>query len=145
VIVILDSGVYVSALEFGGPPKEAVAFAVAADQLLICDEIENEVVRVMRDKFGHHPDEILRRLSDYVRGATRIAVIGTLSGICRDPNDDFILECATLGHADIIVTGDKDLLSLKSYGATRILTPSNTWVSLTSTNPARTDPIPVLN
>jgi putative PIN family toxin of toxin-antitoxin system len=123
VIVVLDSGIYVSALEFGGPPKEAIAFAAASDQLLICDEIENEVVRVMRDKFGHHPNEILRRLSDYVRDATRITLTGTLSGVCRDPKDDFILECAALGHADLIVTGDKDLLALATFRSTRILTP----------------------
>ena len=77
----------------------------------------------MRDKFGHHPDEILKRLSDYVRDATRITVIGNLSGICRDPNDDFILECASIGNANLIVTGDKDLLTLGTYGTTKILTP----------------------
>jgi putative PIN family toxin of toxin-antitoxin system len=123
VIVVLDSGIYVSALEFGGPPKEAVAFAVASDELLICDEIEGEVVPVMCDKFGHHANEILRRLSDYLREATRIVVHRRLAGICRDPNDDFILECAALGNADLIVTGDKDLISMKSCGTTRILTP----------------------
>jgi predicted nucleic acid-binding protein len=48
---------------------------------------------------------------------------GTLSGICRDPKDDFILECAQTGNADLIVTGDKDLLSLERFGATEILTP----------------------
>jgi len=44
-------------------------------------------------------------------------------GICRDPKDDFILECAQTGNADLIVTGDKDLLSLKSFGSIQIVTP----------------------
>jgi hypothetical protein len=46
-----------------------------------------------------------------------------LAGICRDPKDDFILECAEIGRADLIVTGDKDLLSLANYGRTEIVTP----------------------
>jgi len=43
--------------------------------------------------------------------------------ICRDPKDDMFLECAALAGADVLVTGDKDLLSLGSYGAARIITP----------------------
>ncbi len=50
-------------------------------------------------------------------------VTGALTGICRDPNDDFILECALIGDADLIVTGDKDLLSIGVYKAIRIVTP----------------------
>jgi predicted nucleic acid-binding protein len=33
------------------------------------------------------------------------------------------LECAALANADLLVSGDKDLLSLGSYGSTRIVTP----------------------
>jgi predicted nucleic acid-binding protein len=50
-------------------------------------------------------------------------VPGILSGVCRDPKDDFILECAVLGNADVIVTGDKDLLALGEYEGIRIVTP----------------------
>jgi len=123
VIVTLDSGIFISAMEYGGVPKEALVHAAATEELLICTQIENEIIRVMHDKFGHLPDEVRRRLSAYVGDATRITVTGVLSGICRDPNDDFILECAAAGHADAIVTGDKDLLSLGTYRSIMILTP----------------------
>ncbi len=43
--------------------------------------------------------------------------------ICRDPKDDMFLECAALANADVLVSGDKDLLSLGSYGGTKIVTP----------------------
>jgi len=42
---------------------------------------------------------------------------------CRDPNDNMILELAASGSADSIVTGDADLLSLKTFHAVAILTP----------------------
>ncbi len=43
--------------------------------------------------------------------------------VCRDPKDNMFLECATLARANVLVTGDNDLLSLGSYLQTSILTP----------------------
>jgi predicted nucleic acid-binding protein len=34
--------------------------------------------------------------------------------LCRDPEDDMLLECCKAAHADILITGDKDLLNLDS-------------------------------
>ena len=123
MIVTLDSGVYISAIEYGGVPEEVLAYAVAHNELLICDRSEDEVVRVMHDKFHRDPDEVRRLPMDFSVNATRIIVSGNLSGICRDPNDDFILECDATGDADVILAGDKDLLSLGSHGPIRIVTP----------------------
>jgi putative PIN family toxin of toxin-antitoxin system len=41
--------------------------------------------------------------------------------ILRDEPDNRILECALSGNADIIVTGDKDMLKLKVYKKVRII------------------------
>ena len=38
--------------------------------------------------------------------------------VCRDPHDDMFLECAALAKADLLVAGDKDLLTLVSYKGT---------------------------
>lgn len=43
--------------------------------------------------------------------------------VCRDPKDNMFLECAVLAGANVVVSGDKDLLSLGNYGGTRIVTP----------------------
>jgi len=91
--------------------------------LLICAEIEVEVIRVLSRKFGHDAAEIEARLADYSRDALRVAVVRPLPRLCRDPKDDFILECAATGNADFIVTGDKDLLSLQAHGDVTIITP----------------------
>jgi uncharacterized protein len=123
VIVTFDSGIWISALEYGGVPRQAIEYADAEDQMLLCVEIENEVVRIMAKKFGRAPDSIRRRMAELSNAAIWVVVTGKLSGICRDPNDDFILECAETGKADLIVTGDKDLLSLKTYRAINIFTP----------------------
>lgn len=43
--------------------------------------------------------------------------------VCRDAKDDFLLALAKAAKADLLVTGDHDLLVLKKHGGTRIVTP----------------------
>ena len=46
----------------------------------------------------------------------------TVPAISRDPKDDVFLACALAADADVLITGDQDLLVLKLHGRTRILT-----------------------
>lgn len=43
--------------------------------------------------------------------------------VCRDPNDDMVIEAALAGAADVIVTGDDDLLTLEEFEHIRLVTP----------------------
>ena len=45
--------------------------------------------------------------------------------ICRDPKDDYLLALAKAAKADVLVTGDADLLVLKKYGKTSIIKPTD--------------------
>ena len=51
-------------------------------------------------------------------------VTETLS-VCRDPKDNPVLEAATAGDADLIVTGDEDLLVLNPFRGIQILKPAD--------------------
>jgi uncharacterized protein len=42
--------------------------------------------------------------------------------VCRDPKDDFLLALAKGSRADFLITSDRDLLDLKNYSWTRIVT-----------------------
>lgn len=44
--------------------------------------------------------------------------------VCRDPDDDAVLALATAALADVIVSGDDDLLSLVSFEGIPILNPA---------------------
>lgn len=44
--------------------------------------------------------------------------------LCRDPDDDAVLALARAGQADVIVSGDDDLLSLASFDSIPILNPA---------------------
>jgi predicted nucleic acid-binding protein len=101
---------------------EAVIRAVGQDRLAGCDQIEEEVVRVLTHKFGWEEVRVRADLAFYWLDALRVKLEGTVTGICRDPKDEPILECAERAKAERIVTGDRDLLSLASYRGIRIVT-----------------------
>lgn len=122
MIVVVDSGIWISALEFGGTPATALEKLFLVDDLAICSEIEEEVLRVLHEKFGRDRRHILERLAPLLGHAVRITVTGEVSGVCRDPSDDCILECAVKSRAHLIIAGDKDLLSLGMYRDIRIVT-----------------------
>ena len=107
--VVLDSNVWVSALEFGGTPGIALTQALTIDQVAISDFIEREVTRVLAEKFGRDAGELQATLEELLRGVRRVKVRGRIAGVCRDAND-------------IMVAGDRDLLKLKIYEGIGIIT-----------------------
>ena len=57
------------------------------------------------------------------RIADRIPIIRVIKG-CRDPKDGKFLELAVNGSAQLVITGDADLLALHPFGGIEILTPA---------------------
>jgi putative PIN family toxin of toxin-antitoxin system len=45
--------------------------------------------------------------------------------ICRDPEDNMLLECCLEAKANFLITGDKDLLSIEAPSGLKILSPDN--------------------
>jgi uncharacterized protein len=122
VIVVLDSGIWISAFQFGGVPQAALDSVFSNDTIAICDPIIAEVCAVLVRKFSWNDKEVISLLKEYTSEAIHVEVPGMLHGICRDPKDDMVFECAIQSHARMIISGDLDLLEVKSYGEIRVLT-----------------------
>jgi putative PIN family toxin of toxin-antitoxin system len=79
-----------------------------------------------RPKFDRQRDLEVRLL--YLRSLlvllTPIAIVDVVTD-CRDPRDNMFLELALSGKADVIVTGDADLLCLHPWRGIAILTPAD--------------------
>ncbi len=126
MIVVVDSGVWVSALHFAlkrGTPRLAVEKAAREHTIATCDAIEEEVLRILRAKFNWAADDVLVAMHAVFPFPLRVELPGTLRA-CRDPNDDMVLECAQVSNAHCIVTGDKDLLVMGSFGEIQIVNPA---------------------
>jgi putative PIN family toxin of toxin-antitoxin system len=124
VIIVFDTNVWISALiqsHRRGAPVLALEKASTVDKLAICPPLEAEIKRILMDKFSWHIERVQQALHPLTEFALRVSVDGLLK-VCRDPDDDMILECAVNSRAEVIITGDKDLLSLGTFQGIRILT-----------------------
>lgn len=79
---------------------------------------------MLAGKFGRERSTLRETLNELLQPACRVRVAGTVRGACRDPNDDAILETAVAARADLLIAGDKDLLSLRSFQNIDIVTPA---------------------
>jgi putative PIN family toxin of toxin-antitoxin system len=110
-------------LRASGTPPLALEKAMSEDVIATCDEIDAEIVRVLTAKFYWEQHRATSALQVILERGVRVKIRGTVK-VCRDPGDDMFLECAALAKADLLVAGDKDLLTLGAYNGTRIVTPS---------------------
>lgn len=124
--VVLDTNVLVSALFFRTSlPRQAFEKAVAEAQVLISLATYAELSDVLsRPKFTRYLSEAdrLQFLAKFINLAIPVEIKTTIQA-CRDPKDDKFLDIAINGQADLLVTGDKDLLVLQPFQGIQIITP----------------------
>jgi putative PIN family toxin of toxin-antitoxin system len=85
--------------------------------------MESELFRILTQRFNWTPQHTKETLQRMLENSIRVTLHNTVR-ICRDPDDNMILECAERADAEVIVTGDKDLLTLAAYKLTKIVTPA---------------------
>jgi len=113
VKVVFDTNILVSALVFPGGRGEAALLRIVEerDRLLISKPIIDELLGVLARKFAYDVEELahvavfLAELGLLVHPRRRLKLL-------KDEPDNRILECALSGEADVIVTGDRELLEL---------------------------------
>jgi uncharacterized protein len=124
VIVVFDSGVLISAIAFGGVPFDALRAAILLGTVATCSQIEFEVRKSLTGKkIGWSPAKADAAIAELNEVMIHVQIAGKLTGCCRDPKDDMILECADQASADFVVSGDRDLLDMIKFRSIRILTP----------------------
>lgn len=131
---VLDTNVYISALNFGGIPYNILEKAIEGKfKLFISEEIITEVLAVSAKKFNYS-DQRLKQVSLFLRDISVIVQPKiTINIIKRFPADNRIIECAVGVKADYLVTGDKKhILPLKKYKSTRIITPEEFYTIISS-------------
>ncbi|MCC7341055.1 MAG: putative toxin-antitoxin system toxin component, PIN family [Bryobacterales bacterium] len=123
MIVVIDAGVWISAFQFGGTPRAALQVAAAETQIAWCEQIIHEIRKALLEKMNWSVAAVESSISSYEPACLLVSVSDSVKNICRDPKDDMVLECALLASASLIVSGDKDLLTLHEFRGIRIVTP----------------------
>jgi len=125
---VVDANVWISGLisSQGNPARiidlfKAGAFAVCCSVDLL-EELQ-EVLRRPRIS-ARIDDGDAAELVELIRARAMFALVESSPPMSRDPKDDVYLSCAAAVDADVLITGDQDLLVLRNHGRTRILTPA---------------------
>jgi putative PIN family toxin of toxin-antitoxin system len=122
--VVPDTNVLVSGIVFGGPPGEIMALAAARQlQLLLSPPLITELRRVLREKFEFGDDALYLAETLVRRAGIVVEPTRTLMLITEDPEDNRVLEVAAEGKADVIVSGDRHLLTLRVFEGIPIMSP----------------------
>lgn len=124
--VVFDTNIFISALAIpGGKAEEAYLHAMRGN-FILCSSIAilHETARKLRGKFGWEENRIAQLLKAIGKIATVIKTEPHIHILADDP-DNRVLECALKAKADLIVTGDKHLLSLKRFQDIDIVTLSH--------------------
>lgn len=125
---VVDTNVLISRLLLpSSAPARALRHIIDHGQLLASDATLTELAEVLsRDKFDRYVD--LADRHEFFRELLRVVVripITHIVHVCRDPKDDKFLELAVNGRADLVVTGDSDLLVLSPFQQIPIITPAS--------------------
>src|SRR4051794_35964837 len=93
-------------------------------RIAISRAIVDEIVEVLRDKFGYSEVDLMEVESWLQEFTYMVSPIRTVDVVKDDPDDNRIVECAIASGSTMIVTGDKDLLRLGNIEGIEVLTVS---------------------
>lgn len=120
--VVFDTNVIVAGIVAEGLCREILETHLPDHTAILSSVLWDALIDKLRAKFGLAPKE-LPVLGLYRRHAEWVAPVALERPVCRDPDDDWVLATAAAGQANVIVSGDNDLLALKAFGDVAILSP----------------------
>ena len=129
--IIIDTNVALSGLLWGGPPNQILKWGRdRVIRILACEKTVDELKRVLQyDKFSNRlsvlqtsPQQAMAYFLNLVSFVPDPESIPNI--IKADPSDNLFLALAAQNGAAMMVSGDRHLLDLESFGNIQIVTPS---------------------
>ncbi len=123
--VVPDTNVYIAAALNNGYCHDWLFRAsdpLATYELYTTELILAELAMKLTRKFAFNRPQTTQYLNDLERVVSMVRPSVEVN-VMRDPKDNMVLECALEAKANLIITFDKDLLSLKVYKGTQIAHP----------------------
>lgn len=128
--IVLDTNVVISALLWRGTPYRLLEAIRQHENLtlysspVLLEELTDVITRSALTRrlaaIGKTAREVL---ADYLEAIELVEPVA-VPRIVHDPDDDHVLACALTATAELIVSGDADLLELAAYEGTPIVTPA---------------------
>jgi len=127
VRVFLDTNVLVSAFAARGLCADLFRAVLAHHQLVAGERTLEELRRTLSRKLKV-PETIVEELEAFIRHEAEVTTgVAPIDLDLRDPDDVFIVGEAVAVGADLLVTGDRDLLDVEEATPLPILSPRGLW------------------
>lgn len=130
--VFLDTNVLVAAFATRGLCADLVRTILAGHQLITGDVVLAELRTVLEERIKL-PTSTITEIVALLRAQEVVPKPAKPSSLpIRDADDRWILASAVAGHADVLITGDKDLLAVAKQSPVPILSPRGFWEQIRS-------------
>jgi uncharacterized protein len=123
--VVIDTNVLISGIFWGGIPFEILDLWVQDKTVLLTSQaIVSEYARVLQE-YGlkRNRTDLTEAWLHFIVQHSHIIHTHRKFHVCRDAADDMYLDCAVEGSAAYIISGDKDLLTLRDFMGVKIVNP----------------------
>jgi len=130
VRVFLDTNVLVAAFATRGLCADVMRVVLAEHELMTSEVVLEELRDVLHRRLKL-PASTIADIVALLRAQEVVAKLSKPSDVpVRDPDDRWILASAAAGRADVLVTGDQDLLAVAEAAPLPILDPRGFWSKL---------------
>jgi len=122
--VVIDTNILISAIFWVGRPKRLLNVVRRGEVIFLTSKTllaELKKVLTSGDKPFRLSEREAKEIIEHLKDIAELVSTTSKVSVCRDEADNRVLECALDGGADYIVTGDRDLLDLKSFKGIRIV------------------------
>ncbi len=123
--IVFDTNVLFAAYIARGTCATLYEQALAAATLLTSETILQEFEEKLVVKGKVEAVKAARLRAEVAASCSIVPIEPLPEPVCRDPDDDAVLATALAAQADLLVTGDKDLLVIESYQGIPIVTPAD--------------------
>ena len=120
--IIIDTNILISGLFFNGLPKKLLYELDKNFIICVNDEIVDEYTDKVDNKFSKAKYKLDEKLREKFFKSLQSFKIKSDLKVCHDPKDDKFINCAIDANAIYIVSGDKDLLTIKNFEGIEIVT-----------------------
>lgn len=123
VKVTLDTNIIISGLGFGGKPRKVLQLILdnkikGVTSPILLAELEDVIIKKF-PKLADHFELVNKKIKKRLKLVRPKEAINILK---KDQDDNRVLEAGVEGKCNYIITGDKELLDLRTFKGIKILT-----------------------
>jgi putative PIN family toxin of toxin-antitoxin system len=128
--VFLDANVLVAAFATRGLCEDVLKTVLTEHELVVGVQVIDELERILVDKLKLRPAKA-RTISAFIKSESQVIDPSEpASWPERDPDDRWVVAAALGSEAEILVTGDRDLLDAADRSPIPIVSPREFWERL---------------